>query len=36
MFTFQTNFRQLLLKGEGGGVNPLVEEVTVNGKEANS
>jgi hypothetical protein len=37
MFTFQTSFKLLLLKGRGGGGRkvPLVE-VTVNSKEENS
>ncbi len=34
MFTLQLSFKPLLLKGGGGGVNPLIE-VTVNSKEEN-
>jgi hypothetical protein len=35
MFILKTNFNPLLLKGRGGGENPLVE-VTVSGKEEHS
>jgi hypothetical protein len=38
MFTFQTSFKLLLLKGAGGGgvTSNLLVEVTVNSKEENS
>jgi hypothetical protein len=36
MFTLQTSFKTLLLKGGGGGVKSVSIEVTVNSKEENS